>query len=56
MTTLPDSPRTEIEPSRSRGRVAVVASTMDRAKVVEGGVANIDLMLSEGLVNHKQNI
>ena len=35
---------------------AVVASTMDRAKVVEGGVANIDLMISEGLVNHKQNI
>jgi hypothetical protein len=35
---------------------AVVASTMDRAKVVEGGVANIDLMVSEGLVNHKQNI
>lgn len=35
---------------------AVVVGTMDRAKVVEGGVANIDLLHTEGVAALRQNI
>lgn len=35
---------------------AVVLGSMDRAKVVEGGVTNIDLLDTEGVANLKQNI
>ena len=35
---------------------AVVLGSMDRAKVVEGGVANIDLLQTEGVASLRQNI